>query len=163
MGKNMESALNTANQKAWRRSRPQSQQPRPDPEMAKVQMQGQVEQAKMQGQQQIEQMKAQNEAQMQQVELQASVQAEQAKAQAQAAVQQHLNELENQRRMAELQGEEEIWRSSRPIWMPKRSKPRLRLPSVLLRSKTNAKSSRPASSRKPLSPWPISMPAQRQI
>ncbi len=57
---------------------------------------------------QLEQMKEQNAVEMQQTEIQADVQKEQAKAQAQAAVQQHLNELENQRRMAELQGEREL-------------------------------------------------------
>lgn len=97
VGKNMESALNNAIAKLEKVAA--NPQPRPDPEMAKVQGQMQIEQAKLQG-----------SIQMQQAKIQADAQAEATKAQAQAAVQQHLNQLEDQRRIHELQGEQELER-----------------------------------------------------
>lgn len=80
-------------------------QPKPDPEMMKVQADAQAQQAKMQGDMQLAQQKMQMDMQLQQAKIQADAQAEQAKAQAQAAVQQHLNQLEDARRQHEIQAE----------------------------------------------------------
>lgn len=108
VGKEFESTLSTYIQKKEKEAA--NPQPKPNPEMAKVQMQGQIEQAKVQGNMQVEQMKEQGEARRHQADLQLQAQIEQAKAQAQMAIQQHLNELENQRRMAELAGEQQLTR-----------------------------------------------------
>lgn len=97
VGKEFESAI--ASYITKKEKEAQNPQPKPNPEMAKVQADAQLKQQEMQQTAQIEQAKMQFEAQ-----------AEQQKANAQIAVQQHLNELENQRRMAELQGEQQLQR-----------------------------------------------------
>lgn len=106
VGKTMESALNLAIQQLEKTAK--NPQPKPDPEMMKVQGGLQLQQSKIQGDMQLEQMKEHNAVQLQQSQIQADAQAEASKAQAQAAVQQHLNQLEDQRRQNELQGEQQL-------------------------------------------------------
>lgn len=96
-GKELESALSSYIQKKEKQAA--NPQPKPNPEMAKVQADAQIKQAELQ----------QNAA-IKQQELQQQAQIEGQKAQAQMATQQHLNDLENQRRMAELQGEQQLQR-----------------------------------------------------
>lgn len=97
VGKELEGTLSSYIQKKEKEAA--NPQPKPNPEMAKVQAEAQGRQQELQANMQLEQQKLQVEAQ-----------SEQAKAQSQIAVQQHLNELENQRRIAELEGEQQLQR-----------------------------------------------------
>lgn len=106
VGKELEGSFNTALQKLEKEAA--NPQPKPNPEMAKIQADAQSRQAELQGSMQIEQMKEQSAERLQTVKMQADAQTEAAKAQSQEAVQQHLNILESQRRMAELAGEREL-------------------------------------------------------
>lgn len=106
VGKEFEGTLNSVMQKIEKEAA--NPQPKPNPEMMKVQGQLQLQQAEMQGKQQMAQQQAQLDAQTAQAKAQADAATEQAKAQAKAATDQHLNELENQRRLVELQGEQQL-------------------------------------------------------
>lgn len=108
VGKELEGTFNTTLQKLEKDAN--SGQKKPDPEMAKVQGQLQLQQAEMHGKQQMAMQQAQLDAQSAQAKVQAEAQVEAAKAQAQVQVQQHLNQLEDQRRMHELAGEQQIAR-----------------------------------------------------
>lgn len=103
VGKELESSMQQALTKLEKIAA--NPQPKPDPEMMKVQADAQAKQAKMQGDMQLAQQKMQMDVQLEQQKAQIQAQTEQAKAQAKAAVQQHLNELEDQRRMHEIQAE----------------------------------------------------------
>lgn len=117
VGKEFEGTLNAMIAKLEKAAA--NPQPKPNPEMMKVQADAQLQQQKAQSDAQLQaqktqadlqiaQQKAQIEAQMQQQSIQADAQAEAVKAQAQAAVQQHLNELENARRQQEIASEERM-------------------------------------------------------
>ena len=103
VGKNMESALNNAIAKLEKVAA--NPPPKQDPEMAKVQAQAQGDAAKLQAETQLQQAKMQGEMQLAQQKAQIDAQTEATKAQSQAAVQQHLNELENERENQRMQGE----------------------------------------------------------
>lgn len=95
IGKELESALSSYIQKKEKQAA--NPQPKPNPEVMKVQAEAQAKQ-----------MELQQNAQLKQQELQTSAQIEQAKAQAQMATQQHLNEIENEREMQRLAGEQQL-------------------------------------------------------
>lgn len=96
-GKELEGTLSSYIQKKEKEAA--NPQPKPNPEMAKVQAEAQGRQQELQANMQLEQQK-----------LQANAQAEQVKAQTQMQTQQHLNEIEAHRRLAELQGEQQLQR-----------------------------------------------------
>lgn len=106
VGKELEGAFNSTLQKLEKEAA--NPQPKPNPEMMKVQGEQQLAQQKQQFDQQHQSAQLQGQMALEQAKAQATSQAEVAKAQAQAAVQQHLNELENQRRLVELQGEQQL-------------------------------------------------------
>lgn len=94
VGKELEGAFNSALQKLEKEAA--NPQPRPDPEMIKIQ-----------GQMQIEQQKEQNSQQRAVAEINAKQQAEIAEAAAKAQTDQHLNQLEAERRALELRLEDQ--------------------------------------------------------
>ncbi len=106
VGKELEGAFNSTIQKLEKKAA--NPQPKPDPEMAKVQAQMQMEQMKAQMDAKLQMQQMQQEWQMQQMKTQAEAQSEAVKAQSQAAVQQHLNVLEDQRRAHEIQMESQM-------------------------------------------------------
>lgn len=104
VGKELESSLATYIQKKEKEAA--NPQPKPNPEMEKVQGQLQLEQTKQQNALQIEQNKTQAASQRELADIQGKSQAAIAEAQAKAAVDQHLNEVEAQRRTLEIQTED---------------------------------------------------------
>lgn len=108
IGKELEGVLNSTVQKLEKQAA--NPQPKPDPAMAKVQGEMQLQQQKQQGEMQLAQTKMQMDAQAAQAKAQSDAQIEQAKAQAQVAVQQHLNQMEMDRRTTELAQEAQLAR-----------------------------------------------------
>ena len=102
-GKNMETALNNAVQKLEKAA--QNPPPKQDPEMAKVQAEAQASAARLQSETQLQQTKMQGEMQLAQQKAQLDAQTRAQEAQSQAAVQQHLNQLENERENNRMAGE----------------------------------------------------------
>lgn len=111
VGKNMESALNVAIAKLEKVAA--NPQPKPSPEMLKVQGDQQIAQQKLQSESQMDQMRFQAEQQLNQAKVQGEIQVQHAKVQAdsqiaqqqqaaQAAQAQQQNELEAQREHAKL-------------------------------------------------------------
>lgn len=108
VGKELESAVSTYIQKKEKEAA--NPQPKPNPEMAKVQADAQMKQQELQQTGAIEQQKMQSEMQMRQQEAQLDAQVEQAKQASQAQQAQQQNELEAQRESAKLQAEMQIQR-----------------------------------------------------
>jgi hypothetical protein len=106
VGKDMESTLHTAMAKLEKAAA--NPQPRPDPEMAKVQADAQAKQQQMQSDAQIEQMKLQAQQQADAAKLQAEGQLAQMKANLEAQTDQRRNELEAGRDQARLQSEMQL-------------------------------------------------------
>lgn len=99
VGKQIEGVIDDALDKL--RESATNPQPRPDPEMAKVQAQQQADQMRLAHDQQVQQMQMQQEAQRMQME--AAIRAQEQRTQ--AAIEQHRNEMESAREQQRMQME----------------------------------------------------------
>lgn len=106
VGKEFESTVSAYIQKKEREA--QNPQPKPNPEMAKVQGELQLRQAQQQGEQQAAQAKTQGEIAVQHAKVQADAQIAQARQAAQAQQAQQENQMEMAREQAKLQMEERL-------------------------------------------------------
>jgi hypothetical protein len=106
VGKELESAISTYIQKKEREAA--NPQPKPNPEMMKVQGELQLQQAQQQGEQQTAQAKAQADIAVQHAKVQADLQVAQGQQAAQAQQAQQENQMEMAREQAELAAQERI-------------------------------------------------------
>jgi hypothetical protein len=96
ISRDLQGAIDTMTEKLAKMAE-QPQQPKPDPEMAKVQQDGQIKQAQMQQDGQLAAQKMQSEAQAEQVKAQGQMQLEHAKAQLQLQIERERMAMEDQR------------------------------------------------------------------
>jgi hypothetical protein len=96
ISRDLQGAIDTMTEKLAKMAE-QPQQPKPDPEMAKVQQDGQIKQAQMQQDGQLAAQKLQSEAQAEQAKAQGQMQLEHAKAQLQLQIERERMAMEDQR------------------------------------------------------------------